>query len=146
MAFSKQVENPQLAALRQWPGLGGCSDVELRALSKLVDEVSFPSEHVLMRAGQPGREAFMILSGSVKVEVDGAIVATLGPGRFVGEMALLENDVRTATVTTTEPTTALVLSRKAFVEIVGKPGVSARIATELARRVRELEGGPSWHQ
>lgn len=142
--FKKQGEIPQLTALREWPGLTGLTDAELRALSKLVDEVSFPSGHVLTRAGEPGREAFMILEGAVEVEIAGEVVGILGPGSFVGEMALLENDVRTATVTTTVPTKTLVLSRKAFQEVLGKPGVSFRIATELAHRVRELEGGPTW--
>lgn len=144
--FNKQVEIPQLTALREWPGLQGLADDELRVLSKLVDEVSFPAGHVLMRAGEPGRQAFMILSGQVEVEIDGDVVGTVGPGSFVGEMALLENDLRTATVTTTEPTKTLVLTRKAFREVFGKPGVSFRIAAELAHRVRELEGGPSWHR
>ena len=144
--FTKHAEIPQLTALREWPGLSGCSEAELRALSKLVDEISFPAGRVLMRAGQPGQEAFMILEGAVEVEIDGKVVATLGPGRFVGEMALLENDVRTATVTTVEPTRTLVLTRRAFSEVVSKPYVASRMAAELARRVRRLEGGPTWHE
>jgi CRP-like cAMP-binding protein len=92
-----------------------------------------------MRAGEHGQEAFMILDGAVEVEVGGKVVATLGPDRFVGEMALLENDVRTATATVVKPTKTLVLSRRAFQAVVSRPWVATHIATDLARKVRTLE-------
>ena len=141
--MKQRTEVPQLEALRRWPGLGGCTETELRELSKVVDLIELPAGHVLMRAGEPGREAFMIVSGSVAVEIGGEVVATLGPEHFVGEMALLENDLRTATVTTLEPTQALALSKRAFYAVTSQPYVASRLAVELAHRVRQLEGGPS---
>jgi CRP-like cAMP-binding protein len=51
-----------------------------------------------MRTGEEGRELFLILDGTVDVEVDGDVVAEIGPGAVVGERAPLEGGKRTATV------------------------------------------------
>lgn len=139
MRHTKHPKNPQVEALVRWPGLGGCTDKELEELARLIDEVTFQPGDVLMRQGEHGAEAFMILEGSVEIAIDGRVVDTLGPEHFVGEMALLERDVRTATATAVTETRTLVLSRRAFSAVVSKPYVASRLATELAHRVRTLE-------
>jgi CRP/FNR family transcriptional regulator, cyclic AMP receptor protein len=139
MRTNKSARNTIRDALARWPGLGSCSDRELDDLAHLVDEVNLEPGRVIMRAGERGEEVFMILEGAVEIELGGKVVATIGPDRFVGEMALLEHDVRTATATAVEQTRALVLSRRAFQAVVSKPNVSTSIATELAHRVRALE-------
>jgi CRP-like cAMP-binding protein len=137
---TRQWGNPNAAVLRRWPGLSGCTPRELEQLATVVDQVTLEPGRVLMRAGERGGEAFMIVSGRVEVEVGGQVVATVGPESFVGEMALLDHDVRSATVTVVEPTRALVLTPRVFRTVIAKPGVSARLATELAQRIRQLEG------
>ncbi|MEA3054605.1 MAG: family transcriptional regulator, cyclic receptor protein [Actinomycetota bacterium] len=139
MRQHNSTKNPTRDALGRWPGLGGCTDRELDDLAKLVDELTFEPGRVLMREGEHGAEAFMILEGAVEVSISRKVVATLGPGRFVGEMALLENDVRTATATVIKPTKTLVLSRRAFQAVVSRPWVATHIAADLARKVRALE-------
>jgi CRP-like cAMP-binding protein len=139
---TKQTKNPHVDALLRWPGLGGCTDTELEDLARLVDEVTFHRGDVLMRQGEHGAEAFMILEGAVEISIDGRVVNTVGPEHFVGEMALLEHDVRTATATAVKETRTLVLSRRAFQAVVSQPYVASRLATELAHRVRTLQTDP----
>jgi hypothetical protein len=63
----------------------------------------------LMKQGEEGRELFLLLDGVVDVEVDGDVVAEIGPGALLGERALLEGGTRTATVWATTPVRAVVI-------------------------------------
>ena len=66
------------------------------------------------------------------------LIATLGPGEFFGEIALLDPGPRSATVTTTSEVLAVELSRKAFVDVAaGDPRLLLGMLEVLARRVRE---------
>ena len=119
---------------------GTLSKRELAAVEQLADTVDLPAGHVLMRQGASGGEMFVIASGGVVVDRNGREVATLGPGSVVGEMALLSEGPRTATVTTTEPSTLFVLAHREFHSLMD---VSAEVRNcvlnAVAHRIRELE-------
>jgi CRP/FNR family transcriptional regulator, cyclic AMP receptor protein len=116
------------------------SDRELAAVEQLADTVDVPAGHVLMRQGASGGEMFVIATGGVVVDRDGHEVATLGPGSVVGEMALLSEGPRTATVTATEPSTLFVLAHREFHSLMD---VSATVRDcvfkAVAHRIREVE-------
>ena len=125
--------------LRSVPLFASLSNKELRAIAKAVDELTLPPGEVLTDQGQRGGEAFVIVSGSATVRRNGKKVATLGPGAFVGELSLLDNGPRTASVTTDQETTVFKLDERHF-------GRARRFAECLAKaprrpgsRVRELE-------
>lgn len=108
---------------------------ELAAVAELAQEVSVPAGAELTRQGEPGREFIVIAEGAATVERDGATVATLGPGDFLGEIALLVRSARTATVTTTEPSRLLVFDDRAFRELTERiPTLASRAWAATAAR------------
>lgn len=114
------------------------SDLEL--LGKLTDEMEVPAGRVLMREGESGSEMFIIASGHVRVDHDGETLAELGPGDWLGEMAILSEGTRTATATTNEPTRAFVVAHREFHSLMDKmPSVRAAVLDCVAERLRRLE-------
>ena len=117
---------------------------ELEAVAQLADTVDVPAGHVLMRQDASGGEMFVIASGRVRVERNGRELAELGPGQVVGEMALLSEAPRVATVTTTEPTTMFVLAHREFHSLMDQsPEVRQCVFDAVARRIQMLEEQPA---
>jgi CRP-like cAMP-binding protein len=119
---------------------GTLSDRELAAVEQLADTVDVPAGHVLMRQGASGGEMFVIVSGGVVVDRDGRELASLGPGSAVGEMALISEGPRTATVTATEPSTLFVFAHREFHSLMDASAeVRDCVLNAVAHRIRELE-------
>ena len=117
-----------------------CTKKELEALAKLATPLDLRAGKVLATQGEQGAEFFVIVSGKAEATREAVTIGTLGPGSFFGEMSLLERLPRVATVTTTEPTTVLVLTAKAFDELVASmPSVDRKMLIVLANRLREVE-------
>ncbi len=102
------------ARLKGVPFFSSMSKKELAAVSQQADEIDVPAGKVLTREGDFGQEFFVIESGTADVIRDGERIAGLGPGDFFGEMALLNEDRRTATVTATSPMELVVMTRASF--------------------------------
>jgi CRP-like cAMP-binding protein len=88
----------------------GCTARQLDDMAALATELRVPAGAVLCQQGEIGIDTYVLVAGRVAVSIDGTQVATLGPGEFVGEMALLHDGRRGATVTAVEPTHALVIA------------------------------------
>ena len=88
-----------LDALREVPLFSACTNKELEKIAKASDEVSMPAGSLIVDQGQTGREAFVVLEGTVTVKRNGKKSRPLGPGAIVGELSLLDHGPRTATVT-----------------------------------------------
>jgi CRP/FNR family transcriptional regulator, cyclic AMP receptor protein len=113
---------------------------DLESVGRLADEVDVPAGKTLLRQGDHGNEMYVIASGSVRVERNGKEIATLGPGQAVGEMALLSEGPRLATVTTVEPTTAFVLGHREFHTLLADSAELRQcILDNLAKRIRMLD-------
>ncbi len=126
--------------LRQVPLFRELNQHHLGQIAGYADEVSFEPDAVLMRQGQAGREFFLIADGSVRVERDGQVVAHLGYGDFVGEMSLLDGQVRSATVVAETPSTFLVIRGRSFDDLLEKvPDLARKMLFILSRRIRDLE-------
>jgi CRP/FNR family transcriptional regulator, cyclic AMP receptor protein len=137
--MNKKASPEKLSLLRQVPEFKSCTDRELSELARLVDEVDVPEGHVLIREGEIGREAFVIIDGWAAVTIHGEPVAALGPGQFVGEMALLDHSPRSATVVAKTPMHVLAVSPKVFGTLVSTPTVGRGLARSLASRLREAD-------
>src|SRR4029079_3575041 len=85
-----------------------CSRKELAVIASHATPVQFESGKVLAREGAVGREFFVVIGGKVEATRNGLSSGVLGPGSFLGEMALLEGQPRVATVVAVEPTEVLV--------------------------------------
>jgi CRP/FNR family cyclic AMP-dependent transcriptional regulator len=93
-----------------------------------------------MREGTSGREFVLIVEGSVRVMQRGLLIAHRGPGEFLGELALLDGEPRTATVIADEPCTLLVIHRNQFWQLLETvPGVQRKLLVGLAGRLREAQ-------
>jgi len=124
------------------PVFHGLKKHQLEQLAKRFVERDFPSGAQIVTQGQGGEGFFIVQSGKVDVireRADGtkALVNQMGPGDFLGELALLDNGLRTATATTTEATRCLVLTRWDFMALLREDAdMAVTILEELARRFR----------
>src|SRR5688572_32010639 len=105
-----------------------CSRKELDAIATLASEVEVGAGAVLAREGETGREFYVILDGKARVSIDGKDVAMLGPGEFFGEMSLLDQGPRVATVVAETPMELAVLDPREFTSLVEEhPGVARKV-------------------
>jgi CRP/FNR family transcriptional regulator, cyclic AMP receptor protein len=128
--------NAKLDLLKRVPLFEQCSKKDLRSIGQIADEVDLRAGKVLIQEGERGREFFVIIEGEVEVRRKGRKLATLGPGNFVGEMALLAKSPRTATVTALTPVDVLVITDRAFLDLLDRmPELWLKVARALAERV-----------
>jgi CRP/FNR family cyclic AMP-dependent transcriptional regulator len=125
-----------------------CGDKELRRIAHLVDSVEVDEGKVLTKEGDPGREFFVIADGKAKVTLKGKKLADdLGAGTFFGEMSLLDQGPRSATVTALTPMTLYVLDNRSFSTFLDEaPTVGRKIMKGLAQRLRNAEKAPTYQQ
>ena len=126
--------------LRNVPLFQSCSQKDLEKIAKAGDEVTMPAGSLIVDQGQTGREAFVILEGSVTVKRNGKKVATAGPGTIVGELSLLDHGPRTATVICDTDCTFLLLDQRRFLGVIDDvPAIGHKLLASLASKIRELD-------
>lgn len=115
----------------------GLSKRQLSRLARLAEELHAATADQLTAEGDAGDEFFVVVSGGVKVTKNGRKVAALGPGECFGEMSLLDDGPRSATVVTTHDTTLLAIHRDDFDRhLMSSPAVMRALLTTLSRRLR----------
>ena len=118
------------------PLFQSCSQAELARIAAIATQVDFPKGEVLLQEGQRGDEFFVLVKGSADVRKGKKQIGTLKAGDFAGEIALLADSPRTATVTTTSPVTALRATRKGFAELMKtSPAIQQKVLVTLANRL-----------
>jgi CRP-like cAMP-binding protein len=128
--------NAKIDLLKRVPLFAGCSKVELRELALVADELDLREGRTLVREGQPGREFFVLIEGGVRVSRKGRKLNDLGPGDWFGEIALLTNTPRTATVTATSPIRVLVITDRSFRRVVeSMPTIALKVLSTLGQRL-----------
>ena len=131
-------------ALKQTPLFEGLSNKELTELAMRTDDLDFASGKVLCREGETGSEFYVIMEGEAEVVRGGQTVATHKAGGFFGEVALVEDVPRTATVTATTPLRCFVLTRGRFLHVLDEyPEVERKVMRALAKRLVELSDDPT---
>ncbi|GAC1321395.1 MAG: hypothetical protein NVSMB12_21550 [Acidimicrobiales bacterium] len=128
--------DPKIAGLRELVPLPGMSDAELGRVVDLLDDLAVPGGTVLMREGRPGQDCFVIADGEAAVVVEGRAITTLGPGAFIGEMALLSGKPRSATVTAMTPMRLLTIPVNAFVALLADSEVARFLLDTMAARLQ----------
>jgi CRP-like cAMP-binding protein len=126
--------------LSEVPMFSGLNARQLKAVSRLADEIERPPGSVLAQEGELGREFFLILEGEAGIYHGKRKVASLGPGRFFGEISLIDRGPRTATVKAETSLRALDIGVREFSSLLDSiPGMSRRIMINLCARLRECE-------
>ncbi len=126
--------------LRQVPLFAGLGKRELTELGTLADEIEVADGRALTMEGQSGHEFFIVLEGHVSVDVGGREVAQLGPGDFLGEIALIDGRPRSATTRAVGTTRVLVVGHREFHQLMADfPTVQTAVLQALAERVRRNE-------
>jgi CRP/FNR family transcriptional regulator, cyclic AMP receptor protein len=143
---SRRGKNSKLELLGNVRLFSTCNKRELGRIASLVDEVTAPKGKVIVRQGDPGRECFVIADGKAKATIRGRRSELLGPGSFFGEMSLLDQGPRTATVTAETDLHLLVLGSREFSSLVSEvPTVAVRMMQGLAERLRSAEPPQAQH-
>jgi len=130
------ARNTKIDLLKRVPLFADCSKKELQEISLVTDEVDVPAGYQLTKEGASGQELVVIVDGAADVIRRGKKINTVGGGDFVGEIALVTEQPRTATVQTTEPTQAIVLTRRDFRALLQRvPSIQLKVLDAVASRL-----------
>jgi CRP-like cAMP-binding protein len=133
-------KDPKIEHLRSIPIFAACGPGDLQRVAQLVDEVDIADGQVIMREGQPGTEMYIVVSGKARAERNGRRINEFGPGSVFGEMSLIAEGARTATVVAETPIRAFVVAHREFHSLMdGYPEFRMRVLEGLAAKVRRLE-------
>ena len=137
-------QDTKVQALKGVPLFEDLSRKELVQLERICEDLRVEPGKVLCKEGQIGHEFFVLVDGKVQVARKGRRVATLTGGDFVGEIALITEMPRTATVTAETPVRFFVLTRREFHAVLEQnPKVERKVMRALARRLAETSGDPT---
>jgi CRP/FNR family transcriptional regulator, cyclic AMP receptor protein len=128
--------NSKIDLIKRVPLFGSASRHELEEIASIADEIDLPEGRVIMNEGDTGREFFVRIEGTAEVVRGGKKVASIGPGDFFGEIALISKTPRNATITTTSAARALVITDRAFRQLLDhSPQIAVGVLTALAERL-----------
>ncbi len=128
--------------LRVVPLFSELDEAELDHLARLAGRIEVPKKSVVVQEGEPGEALYIILEGSVKISQfsnDGReiVLSLLGEGAFFGEMSLLDDQPRSATVMTMEDCQLAQIKRADFVELLAThPNIALKVLAEVVARLR----------
>ena len=123
--------------LRSVPLFTGMTDSAIQSVGGLAHEIRFAAGEDLVREGDEGDSFLVIVEGRARVVQNGDTLRDLGPGDYLGEIALIDGGPRTATVTALEPIRALVVERSDFRRLIDDfSAVRFHVLTALTQRIR----------
>ena len=126
--------------LAKIPLFEGLSAKQLAAVDKLVTTIDVAAGRELIRQGDLGREFIVVVDGEAEVRRDGEVIAVRGPGMFFGEMALLLERPRNASVVAKTDMTIDVIDRQDFRRLLDEfPDLHAPLLEATAQRLAELD-------
>ena len=132
--------NTTIAALASIELFTGLSKKELAAIDRLMTPIDIKAGKEVIKEGMAGREAFIIVEGTASVWREGKLIASVGSGAVLGEVALLANRTRTATVKAETAMTVEVLNRREFEQLLDQsPAITRKLLVATAKRVHQLE-------
>ena len=130
-------DNSKIDLIKGVPLFSGVSKAELAEIVAIADEVDLPAGKTLIKEGDTGREFFVLIEGTADVMQGGSKIGKMmGPGDFFGEIALISKAPRSATITTTSPVRALVITDRAFRHLLDhSPKIQIGVLLALAERL-----------
>ena len=135
MAADRKLEH--LSNVRMFSSL---TKKELGLVAKAADIVNVKAGTEIVKEGSSGHEFFLILSGEAVVKRTGRKVATLGPGSYFGELALLDRGPRSASIVAESDLEVAILGHREFSAVVDQvPAVAPKLLVSRAGRLREAD-------
>ena len=129
----------EIKRLKSVPLFASLADKELKQVARLADEVDVAEGQHLVDEGRFAHEFFVIEDGNAEVQHDGKSVATLGPGDFFGEIALIKTDRRTASVVAKTPMKLIVVFGPNFRAMASDmPSVHDKINAAIEERCKDM--------
>ena len=133
-------QDAKLALLNGVPMFKGLSKKELLAVSRATEQLEYGAGEVLARQDSVGNEAYVVVEGSITVRRNGRKVATLGSGDVAGEMALLDDEPRSADLVAAQDSVVLYISRREFGGLLEtNTKLMGKVLRSLAQRLREAD-------
>jgi CRP-like cAMP-binding protein len=130
--------NEKVEWIKRAPLFAHLSKRDLAQVAQLADEIDLSKGKEMTREGAPGREFFVLLEGEADVSKNGRRINQLGPGDFFGEIALVSDSPRTATVTATSPVHALVITDRSFKRLLkDDPDIQSKVLAAVAARLQD---------
>jgi CRP/FNR family cyclic AMP-dependent transcriptional regulator len=133
---------PKLVAqvLAEIPLFAGLSGRDCRRIAEHTEIAEIKAGEAIVREGFTGEAAFVLLTGTARVERTGDPVVDMGSGAMIGELSLLSGQVRSATVTATCDLWVLRIRRETFRRLLERePAITVRLLEHLSRRLWEAE-------
>jgi CRP-like cAMP-binding protein len=132
--------NQKVELIRKVPLFAHLSKRQLEQIAQIADEIDLREGKEMTKQGSRGREFFVLLEGDAEVKKDGRRINRLKGGDFFGEIALVSDVPRTATVIASSPVRALVITDRSFKRLLqDAPQIQAKVLSALAERL-----APSW--
>lgn len=133
-------KNAKIELIKSVPLFSHCSRRDLEEVAAIADEIDLNEGKELTREGAPGREFFVLIEGEAAVRKGNRRINRLGPGDFFGEIALVNDRPRTATVTTESPVRALVITGRNFQRLLREhPQIQGKVLSAVAARLSPTE-------
>jgi CRP/FNR family cyclic AMP-dependent transcriptional regulator len=128
--------NQKVELIKRVPLFASCSKHELEEIAHIADEIDLSEGKEMTREGSRGREFFVLLEGDADVTKNGQSINKLGAGDFFGEIALVSDTPRTATVTATTPVRTLAITDRSFRRLLDEsPEIQRKVLVALAERL-----------
>ena len=129
----------KIELLKTVPLFSHCNKKQMSAVASLADLVQLPAGTQLITEGATGREFMVIVEGTGEVRRKGRKIDTLGPGDFIGEMALISGGPRNATVLTTSDASLLVVTARQFWTLLeDAPEIQSSVLKALGERLQTV--------
>ena len=128
-------KDSKIELLKRVPLFAACSKSELEEIAAIADELDLPAERNLTSEGTDGFEFLVLVEGEADVVRQGEVVNELGPGDFIGEIALVTGKPRTATVRTRGPSRILVMTASGFRALMHDvPSIQDKVQAAITAR------------
>jgi CRP-like cAMP-binding protein len=132
--------DPKIQHLSQVQMFSSLNKKELGLIARAADVVTVKPGTEIVTQGKPGHEFYLIMSGQASVRRNGRKVATLGPGAYFGELALLDQGPRSATVVAETDAELAIIGQREFLGVLNQvPAVSLKLLSSMAARLREAD-------
>jgi CRP/FNR family transcriptional regulator, cyclic AMP receptor protein len=129
-------KNAKVDLIKSAPLFSECSRKHLNEIAEIADEIDLKEGKELTSEGRPGREFFVLIEGTADVKRGDRRINQMGAGDFFGEISLITQRPRTATVVATSPVRALVITDRSFRRLLEhQPDIQGKVMSALAARL-----------